>query len=348
MTITIAQPHLVRVLSTAAATIATKSTVPALSGLLIQARDGMFSAVGSDLYSTTRATCPCVDTLHPIVAPGDILDRVKALPPGDVRITVDGPALVVSSGKRRFKLAWMSADDFPKVHAEPAGGDEINAKDLATAISRVSVAMSYDSTRSNVYGLLFAGDELRATDGHRIAIVPSPTALRCRISAESAASLVKFCDGAEEIRAELKGTRLHVTRDDATMSAATLDVESFAPVRNILPVAPSEHTATIDTKALTASLRAIQSSTPKESRALTMEFADGAVHIRALGGERGEGEDVVPCEVAASFKFKCDVAYITQALAATDAAEASISFWDDWKPLVVKGSTTIHAVAGMN
>lgn len=181
MNIEITKENLIRPLLTVSSVIERSQTIPIMSNILVRAKDGVLTLIGSDIESEMNARIPCEGIYEEgeITVPGKKLtDIVKSLS-SDVliRIKFDSKKnkLIVSAGRSRFTLSTLPASDFPYVEMDESKMPVISlpAKDLMRLINTSSYAMGQNDVRFYLNGMLFhfKANELRtvATDGHRLA-----------------------------------------------------------------------------------------------------------------------------------------------------------------------------------
>src|SRR5690606_188155 len=110
------------------------------------------------------------------VAARKLLDILRALPDGaDVTLQQQDKRLLVKTGKSRFTLQTLPAEDFPRL-AKPTGEVAqftVGQKALRRLLGLVQYAMAQQDIRYYLNGLLMVVEEgqlkLVATDGHRLA-----------------------------------------------------------------------------------------------------------------------------------------------------------------------------------
>ncbi|MBI3540427.1 MAG: DNA polymerase III subunit beta [Candidatus Eisenbacteria bacterium] len=160
------------------ASVSTKSPMPLLSCLLLEADKTGLRVTGSDLDVTTAVTVPCtVQTPgRAAVSARHFNEVVRKIPRGMLKITIAGNQCEVrygdGTGWSRFPI--QPADDFPRVpelkaeHQVTLPGDI-----LSRLIARTIYAASTDATRPNLGGVFVQGGDKQitfvATDGHRLA-----------------------------------------------------------------------------------------------------------------------------------------------------------------------------------
>ena len=104
-----------------------------------------------------------------------LVDILRALPEADVQLSLANKKLSVASGKSRFNLQTLSAEEFPTVaQAEFTADFTLPAATLKYLLSMVHFAMAQQDIRYYLNGMLLVvdGTTVRAvaTDGHRLAL----------------------------------------------------------------------------------------------------------------------------------------------------------------------------------
>lgn len=339
--ITVDHQQLARAATTAAAPIGGKSPLPILNGLRIEASGGFLEVVGTDLTTIIRARCAAAGTLAAVVVPAEFVDRVRLMPQGPVTISTEGSALIISAGKRKFKLDTMSASDFPAVAIVEPTSDPIDAASLAVALSRGGVSMSQDQTRANLFGARFVRNTLRSMDGSQLSIVPSPVDLDAMIPPPAIALIAKFVGAAEEVRIGMDGNRAVVTRADAAISCQTVDSSLFPDFEHFFGNVDAEAPSfTMDRALLTNMVRAVSAAAKVDTRCIEIVADRG--EVRAVAGDRGE--DSLPCEATAPISFGVIAPRLLSVLAATDGDKVRVQSGGNMAPIIVEGLTTKHVV----
>ncbi|MFA6002296.1 MAG: DNA polymerase III subunit beta [Thermoleophilia bacterium] len=180
MRITCAKDLLLENLQTVLKTVATKSTMPVLSGIRIETKDdGRVEMASTDMELSLRLTLEVkIEREGAAVAPGRLLtDVIKSLPSGEVSLDFDEKEQLmdVTSGSASFRLNCLPSADFPRLVEMPEGGAfEIDCKPLMDTINTVARAASRDETRPVLTGILikFSKEKVKmvATDSYRLSV----------------------------------------------------------------------------------------------------------------------------------------------------------------------------------
>jgi len=153
-----------------------RQTLPILANILVR-KDGervSFTATDLELQIQTSAAIGAgKDVAATTVAARKLVDILRALPEADVQLALANKKLSVSSGKSRFNLQTLSAEEFPTVaQAEFTADFTLPAATLKYLLSMVHFAMAQQDIRYYLNGMLLVIDkgslQAVATDGHRL------------------------------------------------------------------------------------------------------------------------------------------------------------------------------------
>jgi DNA polymerase III subunit beta len=180
MRFTITRENLQQGLGAVAGSIPTRTTLPVLANILIEAEDGAVRMSGTDLDTAVSVRVPA-DVQEPgaITAPAKKLQEIARELPGSVEFSTQGDAISISSGRTRYKLNGLPRDEFPAFpKVDFAESWRITGQDLTRLITHVSFAASTEETRPILNGVLWQLGEgqmrMVATNGHRLAKMVLP------------------------------------------------------------------------------------------------------------------------------------------------------------------------------
>ena len=158
--------------------VSTRTTLPILSNVLLQANETELHLTTTDLDVGVRGTCEArVDKAGATTLPARrVFNIIRELPSSEIQIEVDGKnAASIRSGQSFFKILGLPEDEFPPLPKfEGAKVVTIRQKDLRDGLRKTSYAISTDETRYVLNGVLFSFKDnkltLVATDGRRLAM----------------------------------------------------------------------------------------------------------------------------------------------------------------------------------
>src|SRR5438132_10848852 len=159
--------------------VSTRTTLPILSNVLLQATDGEVHLTTTDLDVGVRGSCEAeVEKPGATTLPARrLFNIVRELPANEIQIDVDGKnAASIRSGQSFFKILGLPEEEFPPLPKfENEKTVTIPQKALRDGLRKTSYAISTDETRYVLNGVLFSFKEnkliLVATDGRRLAMV---------------------------------------------------------------------------------------------------------------------------------------------------------------------------------
>ncbi len=159
--------------------VSTRTTLPILSNVLLQANGGEVYLTTTDLDVGVRGSFEAeVEKEGATTLPARrLFNIVRELPSSEIQIDVDGKnAASIRSGQSFFKILGLPEEEFPPLPKfEGAKVVTIRQKDLRDGLRKTSYAISTDETRYVLNGVLFSFKDnkltLVATDGRRLAMV---------------------------------------------------------------------------------------------------------------------------------------------------------------------------------
>ncbi|HYM98331.1 MAG TPA: DNA polymerase III subunit beta, partial [Aestuariivirgaceae bacterium] len=183
MRVTIERSTFLRSLNHVQSVVERRNTIPILSNVLIQAKNGVLRLTATDLdIEVVETVAAELARDGATTASAHILyDIVRKLPDGAQLEIEQGPdegRLSVFAGRSRFSLQALPPQDFPDLAiGEMTHSFAMPATDLKTLIEKTRFAISTEETRYYLNGIYLhaAGSgkaqTLRAvaTDGHRLA-----------------------------------------------------------------------------------------------------------------------------------------------------------------------------------
>ncbi len=158
-----------------------RHTLPILSNVLLIRKNALVSLVATDIEIEITASTPVNandEETSITVGARKFLDILKALPEAsEIILSLQEKRLQLKSGKSRFNLQTLPAEDFPRLSAtdEPQNTLSMPQKLLKSMIGLVQYAMAQQDIRYYLNGMLMVLDgstlTLVSTDGHRLGYI---------------------------------------------------------------------------------------------------------------------------------------------------------------------------------
>lgn len=326
MDLTCEQEQFQRALALVQRAVATKSSLPVLSNVLLSA-DGDFlriAATNLEIGITTSIEAAVLDPGLVTVDARLLAEFVNTLPAGNVRLRSQSGRFSLNiqsgDGKRATKadINGMDPDDFPVLQSDTGDGFSavVDPGVMREMIAQVEFAAASDESRPVLAGVLARFEESRLTlasaDGFRLAVrsgslaEPAPDKLDAIVPARAMRELARIiADATEPVRLALTPNRSQlVVRVDGTVFLSRLIEGTFPDYRAIVPRDFST-TVTVGRDALQTAVRRAGyfARDNNDVIRLTVAGADedgdlGSVEVSANAAERGSSQSFVDAGVS--------------------------------------------------
>ena len=179
MKLTCVQENLSKALSVVNRAVATRSSLPVLSNVLVATDSSMLKLAATNMEISTTVVVGCkIESEGAVTVPARLLtDLVSQFEAGPVELELNSETLelALSSGKYRATVKGISADDFPPLPtAEPGTALRIDPAKLKQMVDLTTIAAATDDSRPVLAGVSIAigPDSLvfAAADGYRLAV----------------------------------------------------------------------------------------------------------------------------------------------------------------------------------
>ncbi|MGP7996378.1 MAG: DNA polymerase III subunit beta [Streptosporangiaceae bacterium] len=170
---------LAEALAWVARALPTRPVVPVLSGLRLEAADGLtLSCFDYEVSATAHIEAEVAEP-GTVIVPGRLLAEItRSLPALAAEFSSDADVVNLTCGSAEFALFTLPADEYPALPAPPPLVGTIDGGLLSAAISQVGPATSRDDTLPMLTGVCLDIDggtlTLAATDRYRLAVRAVP------------------------------------------------------------------------------------------------------------------------------------------------------------------------------
>jgi len=304
MKFTITREKLQEGLVAVASSVPTRTTLPVLSNILVEATKEGIRLAGTDLDIAVSTVVPAdVDDEGAITLPAKkLVEIVRELPSAGIRISSAGEQRVtLECGRARFKLLGIQRDEFPNF--PPVDFSEswpMTSGDLQKLIGHVAFASSTEESRPILNGVLWElrEDRMRmvATNGHRLAKMDIPVK-----GSGATADLIVPPKALEQIR-RLFGPadELDVARSENHLgfrSGLTMVYTRLVegPYPNYEQVIPRENdkSSTIDKVTLASAIRRVGVVASDQTRRVRLAFSKDTLKFSVNTPDLGEAHDEI-------------------------------------------------------
>jgi DNA polymerase-3 subunit beta len=350
MRLTCDRSALVEKLNILARGVSTRSTLPVLSGILLQAHESLLDLYSTDMELSIKATLETsVEREGDLVVPARLFtDVVKSLPGEDVLIESSEGSVKVSAGKGVFSLNSWVGSDFPQTSAfDTSGGFTVGREPFVETLEKVGRAASRDETRPILTGVLvtIGGGKLKmvATDSYRLSV--KETSLEggpaqeleaiVPVKALSEVARLAATAGDGDIAAVISENQALFSLGDVWVATRLIDGQ-FPNYRQLVPES-FEHTIAVDREEILAVARRV-SLLAQKNAPLRLSFAPGKLTMRAVTQDVGQAEEELEIDFGGEeFEIGFNPLFFIDGLEGVDGERAVLKFINPLRPGLVTG-----------
>lgn len=338
-----------------------KSTVNVLSHVLLESTgDGQIRLTGTDYDVLLQAevSAEVLEGGTACINGKSLFDVVKSVSDGAVHLQVlPNHWVELSAGRSRFKLAGISAEDFPEVPA-PAevvwlGVPRATLKDL---IDKTAFSVSDDETRMNLNGVFFKVDKgsadgqavltMVSTDGHRLSKVDTEIEVGGYAGQHFEAIVHK--KGVQEIKRLLDeeverlevgfAKNLILFKAGGTTFTVRQIEDTYPDYQRVIPDA-SPVKLTVDRQAMIAAVRRIAILTSSKTYIIKMELEPGRMAFTTSNPDYGEGRDEIDVDYdGEGMVIGFNYTYLLDVLGVLKDERVSLELSDEYGPCLISAA----------
>jgi DNA polymerase-3 subunit beta len=312
MQIQIQREELLKPLSLVSGAADRRQTLPILSNVLLRHTGTELVLTGTDLEIEVVAR-----TNNTKGTPGEttlparkLLEICRALPEKTtLEIHQEKDKATVKSGRSRFTLLSLPANDFPSIEtAEWEQTITINQKALKSLLEKTQFCMAQQDVRYYLNGLLLdlTSNQLRAvaTDGHRMAVAetslekPAKKEQQLIVPRKAVHEIIRFLedDESKEVQLQLNPNHLRVLLQGLVFTSKLIDGR-YPDYTKVIP--PTQRTRLrLERAMLRATLGRVAILSNEKYRGVRLSLKPGSMRLMAHNPEHEEAQE----ELAVAYK----------------------------------------------
>ena len=307
MQITISREQFLKPLVQVSGAIERKHTLPILSNVLLVVENGQLSMTGTDLEIELVAGVFVGDDIADtkLTLPAKkLLDICKSLPDGsELTLSLQEHQLLLTSGKSRFSLTTLAAEDFPNL--EQWDGEvefQLTRLELRKLLESPHFSMANQDVRYYLNGMSFEVDNTDiktvATDGHRLAIAQKElgqslnTQRQLIIPRKGVQEIMRLMVADEElVTIQFGANHIRIIDVEFTFTSKLVDGR-FPDYRRVLPRG-GDKVITANREWLRNAFQRVSILSNEKFRGVRLNLANGLLKITANNPEQEEAEEIV-------------------------------------------------------
>lgn len=321
-----------------------KQTSPILGNVLIEAADGYLTITASDSEIEMQARVELhIDQPGATTVPArKLLEICKHLPESArIEFSLNGDKVLFKSGRSRFTLATLPANEFPKVKPlESPQEINITATDLHRCVKNTAFSMAQQDVRFYLNGMLLeiGADRLScvATDGHRLAYsqcdteANPETPVRAIIPRKSVGELLRMLsssDAEESVTMLVTSQQLQIQVGGVRISTKLIDGR-FPDYNRVIPIDGNKELI-IDCLSLKQSLARASVLSNEKYRGVRIALESGLLTISSNNPDQEEAIDELEVDYQGEkTEIGFNVTYLLDVLNSLESENAKLKVKD--------------------
>ena len=349
MKLSVSKEKLLEGLQTVQNVVSTRTTLPILSNVLLEAEDGQLRLTTTDLDVGMRGSIEAT-----IEKPGAatlparrLFTIVRELPSAEILLEIDSKSVAsIRCGPSFFKILGLPQEEFPPLPKfEGAKTFTLRQKDLKDGLRKTSYAISTDETRYVLNGILFSFKDnkltLVATDGRRLALVdielefPRSHEVDIILPTKAVTELARLVAEEGDVRMSVSENQV-AFEVDGTLLVSKLIEGNYPNYRQVIPPEAKER-ITLERESFLNTVHRVSLLSSEKSNSVKLVFSKNNIDIIANTPEVGEArESLAVAYKGRDFSVAFNPEFLMAPLRNLPNDEVFLDLIDEMSPGVIK------------
>jgi DNA polymerase-3 subunit beta len=349
MKLSVSKEKLLEGLQTVQNVVSTRTTLPILSNVLLEAADGQLRLTTTDLDVGMRGAVEAT-----IEKPGAatlparrLFTIVRELPSAEILLEIDSKSVAsIRCGPSYFKILGLPQEEFPPLPKfEGAKTFTLRQKDLKDGLRKTSYAISTDETRYVLNGILLSFKDnkltLVATDGRRLALVdielefPRSHEVDIILPTKAVTELARLVSDEGDVKMSVSDNQV-AFEVDGTLLVSKLIEGNYPNYRQVIPPEAKER-ITLERESFLNSVHRVSLLSSEKSNSVKLVFSKGNIDIIANTPEVGEARESLPANYKGrEFSIAFNPEFLMAPLRNLPNDEVFLDLIDEMSPGVIK------------
>ncbi len=349
MKFSVSKEKLLAGLQTVQNVVSTRTTLPILSNVLLQAEGDQLRLTTTDLDVgvsggiTAQIEKPGATTLPA----RRLANIVRELPAAEIIVEVDSKNVAsIRCGQSFFKILGLPEEEFPPLPKQTdARTFTIGQGILRDALKKTSYAISTDETRYVLNGILFSFKEnkltLVATDGRRLALVdlevefPRSQEIDIIVPTKAVTELGRLLGDEGDVRLSVGENQVSFQIND-TLLASKLIEGNYPNYRQVIPAEAKER-VTLERELFLNAVHRVALLSSEKSNSVKLVFTKNNIEIAANTPDVGEArESLAVAYKGREFSIAFNPEFLQAPLRVLTNDEVYLDMIDEMSPGVIK------------
>jgi len=349
MKLSVSKEKLLEGLQTVQNVVSTRTTLPILSNVLLEAADGQLSLTTTDLDVGMRGAIEAtVEKPGAATLPARrLFTIIRELPSAEISLEVDSKSVAtIRCGPSYFKILGLPQEEFPPLPKfEGAKTFTLRQKDLKDGLRKTAYAISTDETRYVLNGILFSFKDnkltLVATDGRRLALVdvelefPRSHEVDLILPTKAVTELSRLVSDEGDIKMSVSDNQV-AFEVDGTLLVSKLIEGNYPNYRQVIPPEAKER-ITLERESFLNTVHRVSLLSSEKSNSVKLVFSKNNIDIIANTPEVGEARESLPVSYKGrEFSVAFNPEFLMAPLRALPNDEVFLDLIDEMSPGVIK------------
>jgi DNA polymerase-3 subunit beta len=349
MKFSVSKEKLLAGLQTVQNVVSTRTTLPILSNVLLQAEGDQLRLTTTDLdVGVSGAITAQIERPGATTLPARRLANiVRELPAAEIIVEVDSKNVAsIRCGQSFFKILGLPEEEFPPLPKQTdARTFTISQQILRDALKKTSYAISTDETRYVLNGILFSFKEnkltLVATDGRRLALVdlevefPRSQEIEIIVPTKAVTELGRLLGDEGEVRLSVEDNQVAFQIGD-TLLASKLIEGNYPNYRQVIPAEAKER-VTLERELFLNAVHRVALLSSEKSNSVKLVFTKNNIEIAANTPDVGEArESLAVAYKGREFSIAFNPEFLQAPLRVLTNDEVYLDMIDEMSPGVIK------------
>jgi DNA polymerase-3 subunit beta len=349
MKLSVSKEKLLEGLQTVQNVVSTRTTLPILSNVLLEAADGQLNLTTTDLDVGMRGGIEAT-----IEKPGAatlparrLFSIVRELPSAEIILEVDSKSVAsIRCGPSYFKILGLPQEEFPPLPKfEGAKTFTLRQKDLKDGLRKTAYAISTDETRYVLNGILFSFKDnkltLVATDGRRLALVdvelefPRSHEVDLILPTKAVTELSRLVSEEGDVKMSVSENQV-AFEVDGTLLVSKLIEGNYPNYRQVIPPEAKERII-LERESFLNTVHRVSLLSSEKSNSVKLVFSKNNIDIIANTPEVGEARESLPVNYKGrEFSVAFNPEFLMAPLRNLPNDEVFLDLIDEMSPGVIK------------
>lgn len=331
--------------------VSTRTTLPILSNVLIEAKDGALRLTTTDLDVGVSGTVPAeiLKEGATTLPAKRLVSIIRELPSAEIEISIDAKNVAkITSGPSFFKIIGLPHDEFPPLPSfDDAKEYRIPQAMFKDGLKKTSYAISADETRYVLNGIFISFNEgkmtLVATDGRRLAMVenelefPATHEIEVIVPTKAIQELARLCGSEGDVLAKLHGNQISFEVNDSIIVSKLIE-GNYPNYRQVIPGEKKER-LDLTREAFFETVRRVSLLSSEKSNSVKLVFGPDTLDVTANSPDIGEAKESMAVKYSGpEFAIAFNPDFLMAPLRALDEEILHLDLIDEMSPGVLRAA----------